>query len=342
MLRRADSSETGPGDLPWCKAIRRGGQVGARPPGCRRRRPRAGAPPCGRALPRGRAGPRGLGALSPCVETRRRVRPSRGSPAPPAHASASGQLVGYTCPQHARPRDGHAARVAARAGRGDRHRLRGSLSEQSARLGRHRRRRDPPRCLPWIQRLFRRCISLVRGSAVRRRRHPDAQPAGGDRRAGTLPRDRTPSGGHARGRVASDRRAWRKRLASAPPRPGALARHVRARQRSRLRPRVAGMRHTRLPGHVPRGPEPAGSVSGAIDNQLLLQSHRPIRRAHGGRVQVAVLRRRHQPFSRQSVRLPRVRRGLGRDPPPRSRRALGEAQHRPPGRSPRSRVNRLG
>ena len=104
------------------------------------------------------------------------------------------------------------------------------------------------------------------------------------------------------------------------------ARHVRARQRLRLRPALGGVRRPRR--RAGSAQRVAAAPRHAVDLELRVQPRqRPRRRARVA-VQVAVPRRRHPSVPRAAHRLPRGRRGVGVRAVRRARRSLGEAQPR--------------
>ncbi len=103
-------------------------------------------------------------------------------------------------------------------------------------------------------------------------------------------------------------------------------RHLRARQRLRLRPGVAEVPRARHRARLPLLGD--GMAEPRVDLELRLQPRRHARREPPRARQVAVPRRRHPPVPRPQLRVPRGRRGLGGVALRRPHRALGEAQRR--------------
>ena len=102
------------------------------------------------------------------------------------------------------------------------------------------------------------------------------------------------------------------------------ARHVRRRQRVRLRPAVGQVRRARHRARVPQ--LAAGASRHAIGDELRVQPRRRSRGEPRIAVQVAVPVGRDPPLPDAALRLPRRRRRLGLQPARRPGRALGEAQ----------------
>ena len=102
------------------------------------------------------------------------------------------------------------------------------------------------------------------------------------------------------------------------------ARHVRRRQRVRLRPALGEVRRARYRARVPQ--LAAVAPRDAIGNELRVQPHRWPRRESRIAVQVVVPLRRDAPLPHAALRIPRRRRRLGVQPARRPRRPLGEAQ----------------
>ena len=141
---------------------------------------------------------------------------------------------------------------------------------------------------------------------------PDAGDRGGGVRGARAGREVDPHPG-----AHPQRPVGRRRL---PPR------HVRARQRARLRPVLGEVRRTgRGAG---RAQLAAAAPGDPVDLELRVQPHRRAGRRARVDGQVAVPRRGHPPLSRAAHRLPRRRGGVGVRAVRRAGRPLGEAQSR--------------
>ena len=249
-------------------------------------------------------------------------------------------MVGHSRSQH--PGSGHRGHpwVVARAHGRVRHRLLRALPEQGPWHRGPRRRRDAPRALHRLQHVPPRDLCALCRPTHRGRGDPDAHARRGHGRARSVRGHGREGGEPPRRRAPADRRA-RRHLALAHAGPVALVRHLRPRQRPRLRPRVAALRRPRLRRHLPRWPRRPRPVHLHVDQQLRLQPRRVLRRADEPAVQVAVHGRGHPPFPDSQLRLSRVRCRVGIEPAHRPRRALGEAQPLGAAGAPRSGPGRL-
>ena len=106
----------------------------------------------------------------------------------------------------------------------------------------------------------------------------------------------------------------------------AVDRHVRHRQRVRLRPGVGEVHRARGRRVLPLGVDRLGQPH--VDLELHVQPPRPSRRRSPRAREVAVHGRRHPPLPRPELRVPRRRRRVGGRALLRPHRPLGEAQRR--------------
>ncbi len=187
-----------------------------------------------------------------------------------------------------------------------------------------RRRARPPGRVPRAQPLQRRRLRRVLRPPAPRRRDPHAHARRSGRRARARGLARVPRRGDGRLRATTGRSGGGRR-------PGARAvrgvdRHVRPRQRLRLRPGVAEVPRARHRARVPLVGH--GLAEPGVDLELRVQPRRHARREPPRAGEVAVPRRRHPPLPRPQLRVPRGRGRVGGVALRRSRRALREAQRR--------------
>ena len=181
--------------------------------------------------------------------------------------------------------------------------------------------------MPRAQPVQRRCLRRVRRPVAPRRRDPDAHPRRSGRRARARGRRSASSAVVMAGFVQRPIAA----AAAVDPQLAQYAvwtRHLRPRQRVRLRPGLAEVPRARRRAGVPLVGH--GLAEPGVDLELRVQPRRDARREPPRAGQVAVPRWRHPPLPRPQLRVPRGRRGLGRVALRRPRRPLGEAQRSRP------------
>ena len=225
-------------------------------------------------------------------------------------------VVGLAHEEH--PRSSHlvSARAALRTARRDRYRLHHPLPVDDALVPRDARRRAHRPSLSRREPCAGESLRAVSRPNDGRRAGADARPEARRRRA----RVRGARAGIQDGSVRGPRPAIDRRRRRTP------ARHVRGRQRVRLRPAVGQVCRARGRAGVPQ--LAAVTPRHALRDELRVQPRRRARREPRVAVQVAVPLGGDAPLPDAAVRLPRRRRGVGVQPVLGSRRPLGEAQRR--------------
>ena len=233
-------------------------------------------------------------------------------------------VVGLADGEHARPSDCASPRAALRAPRRDRHRLHDLVSVDDARCISRSRATSSSGCAAALRTARSRTSSLSTPTARRSALVPMVDP----KMAVDEPRLR-----RARARL-QDRGVRRPRAPRDRHRRRVPARHVRRRQRVRLRPGVGQVRRARRRARVPQ--LAARAPGDAIGHELRVQPRGRSGREPRVALQVAVSFRGHAPLSHAAFRLPRRRCRCGCSLLGDPRWALGEAQReRDPRAGPR-------